>query len=130
MNADRDVRLGEPERRMPDLVSTAARAEAGRARDDSIRRVRRMTNWTAAIMIAGAGATTVALASQAMPTTTSPTGSAYTVPGTQAHGASAPHVGGAVVTSGGSGAVATTTHLANGSPAVTPLRSGSPVGNN
>jgi hypothetical protein len=89
-----------------------------------------MTNLTAAALIVGAGATTVALASHAMQSSTSTTASAYAVPGTSAHGAHAPHVSGAVVTSGGSGAVATTTNAGNGSPAGTSMTTTNGGGNN
>lgn len=83
-----------------------------------------MSNWTAAALLVGTGATTVALASHAFPVGTAAGSSTYST--TTAAGApatSAPHVGGSVVTSGGSGAtVTTTTHVVNGKTVVTQVR--------
>ncbi|HEX9034733.1 MAG TPA: hypothetical protein VF834_23050 [Streptosporangiaceae bacterium] len=94
-------------------------AGARQSRSDGIRRVRRMSNWTAAALLAGTGAAAVALATHSFPaSTTAATSSSTNAAGTQT--ASAPHVGGAVTTSGGSGAtVTTTTHVVNGRTVVT-----------
>lgn len=82
-----------------------------------------MSNWTAAALLVGTGAATVALASHALPATASTATSSYTTQGTSASGTQAPHVGGPVVTSGGSGAtVTTTTHVVNGKTVVTQVR--------
>lgn len=84
-----------------------------------------MSNWTAAALLVGTGATTVALASHAFPVTGSPATSSSTsgAHGTGTQAASGPHVGGSVVTSGGSGAtVTTTTHVVNGKTVVTQVR--------
>lgn len=82
-----------------------------------------MSNWTAAALLVGTGATTVALASHAFQPSTSGTATAYTTQGTGVQTASAPHVSGAVATSGGSGAtVTTTTRVVNGKTIVTQVR--------
>lgn len=101
-----------------------AAANGRRARNVGIRRVRRMSNWTAAALLVGTGATTVALATHAFPVGSTASGSAtYTTTAAGAHGTSAPHVGGTVVTSGGSGAtVTTTTHVVNGKTIVTQVK--------
>lgn len=84
-----------------------------------------MSNWTVAALVVGTGATAVALASHSFPATTSSGGSGYATSGSSSQGTSvpgsnAPHVGGSVVTSGGSGAtVTTTTHVVNGRTVVT-----------
>jgi hypothetical protein len=94
-----------------------------RARNDGVRRVRRMSNWTAAALLVGTGATTVALASHAFPASTSGTSTAASGQGTAVQTSNAPHVNGAVATSGGSGAtVTTTTHVVNGKTVVTQVR--------
>jgi hypothetical protein len=95
---------------------------AARTRNDGIRRVRRMSNWTAAALLVGTGATAVALAHNAFPVGTSATGTTSTgaVTATGAHGTAAPQVGGPVATSGGSGVTVTTTsHVVNGKTVVT-----------
>lgn len=96
-------------------------AAAGRwARNNGIRRVRTMSNWTAAALLVGTGATTVALATHSFPVgaTTASTTSATNAAGAQT--AAAPHVGGPVTTSGGSGATVTTTsHVVNGKTVIT-----------
>ena len=84
-----------------------------------------MSNWTAAALLVGTGATTVALASHALPagTSASSTSSGYAAQGTTASGVQAPHVHGAVATSGGSGVTVTrTTHTVNGKPVVTVVK--------
>lgn len=82
-----------------------------------------MSNWAAAALLVGTGAATVALASHALPATASTATSSYATHGTSASGVQAPHVGGPVVTSGGSGAtVTTTTHVVNGKTVVTQVR--------
>jgi hypothetical protein len=95
--------------------------ERGRARTASLRRIRRMSNWTAAALLVGTGAGTAALATHAFPVGTSATTASSATTGS--HGATAPHVGGTVVTSGGSGStVTTTTRVVNGKTVVTQVR--------
>ena len=85
-----------------------------------------MSNWTAAALLVGTGATTVALASHAFPTGSSAATSASTSTGATTSGTqttTGPHVPGSVVTSGGSGAtVTTTTRVVNGKTVVTQVR--------
>jgi len=85
-----------------------------------------MSNWTAAALLVGTGATAVALAHNAFPvgtSTASSTTGTGVVTATGAHGTSAPQVGGPVATSGGSGVtVTTTTHVVNGKTVVTQVR--------
>ena len=120
MNTSRSLRPGELPSAEPETPAGPAR---GRARNDGIRRVRRMSNWTAAALLVGTGATTVALASHAFPASTSATTTAASGQGTAIQTSNAPHVSGAVATSGGSGAtVTTTTHVVNGKTVVTQVR--------
>jgi hypothetical protein len=120
MDTNRYLRPGYVPSSEPETTAGSAR---GRARNDGIRRVRRMSNWTAAALLVGTGATTVALASQAYPASTSGTATASSGQGTAVGASNAPHVNGAVVTSGGSGAtVTTTTHVVNGKTVVTQVR--------
>ena len=64
MDADRDYREGRVPLREFGDPNPAGRAGARR---DSIRHVRRMSNWTAAMLIVGTGAAAAALAHQAFP---------------------------------------------------------------
>lgn len=100
------------------------RAEAGRERRDSLRRVRRFSNWTAAALIAGTGAATVALASNALHLgTTASASSTGSSAATTSQGTTAPSVGGPVATTGGSGTTVTTTRrVVNGHVVVTQVR--------
>jgi hypothetical protein len=97
---------------------------AVRARTDGLRRVRRVSNWTAAALIVGTGAATVALAHNTLPVApgtfpSSTTGTTATgVPGTS-HGANGPQVSHSVVTTSASGVTTTTTQLPNGKTVVT-----------
>jgi hypothetical protein len=95
-------------------------------RRDGIRHARRMSNWTLAALIAGTGATTVALAHHAFPVTAGTTTTAAatgTTAGTAVHGASGPQVTHSVATTSGSGVtVTTTTHTVNGKTIVTHVR--------
>jgi hypothetical protein len=100
-------------------------AERPVAHRDSIRHARRMSNWTAAALIAGAGVAAVALAHQALPAAAPAAGTAATAAGTAASGAgvsapgpSAPQVNRSVATTSASG-VTTTTRTVNGKTAVT-----------
>jgi hypothetical protein len=97
------------------------------ARDGGIRRVRRMSNWTAAALIVGTGAATVALAHHAVPAAVpvAAASSATTGAGagaTAGQPASGPQVTHSVATASGSGVTVTTTHKANGQTIVTRTR--------
>jgi hypothetical protein len=92
------------------------------ARRDSLQHVRRMSNWTAAVLIAGTGTAAVALAHQASqaaapPATAAPPAAAAAA-GTPA--AAGPRVTHSVATTTASGVtVTTTTRTANGKTVVT-----------
>lgn len=95
------------------------------ARTEGLRRVRRISNWTAAALIVGTGATTVALAHHAVPIT-APMAPATSASGTTGSGTTAvtsgaggPRVSHSVATTSASGVTTTTTHLANGKTVVT-----------
>lgn len=99
-------------------------AGPSRARRDSVRRVRRISTWTAAALLAGTGATTVALASHALNLGGSSTAASGSNSAAGAQGATAPSVNGAVATSGGSG-VTTTKQVVNGHVVITKTQHGS-----
>jgi hypothetical protein len=97
------------------------------ARSDGIRHVRRLSNWTAAALIAGTGAATVALAHQAFPAAAPAAGttSATAGPGSAAttQGTAGPQAAHSVATTSGSGVtVTTTTRTVNGKTIVTHVR--------
>lgn len=98
--------------------------ERGPARRDSIRHARRISNLTAAALIAGTGVATGALAHQAAHTTAA-TGSAAvagTAGAARSH-ATGPQVKHSVATTTPSGVtVTTTTHTVNGRTVVTKVR--------
>lgn len=140
MNTDRNPRNGQVplpgfagsapaagQAPLPGPVEAAPNTRTAPTRRDGIRRVRRMSNWTAAALIVGTGATTLALAHHAFPisvTTASPA-STTTGAGTTAvtNGTSGPQVSHSVATTSGSGVVVTTTtHAANGKLIVTHVR--------
>ncbi len=118
---DQDYRAGR--HRLPgyyddqDRGGPQSAATARMSRDDGVRRVRRMSNWTAAAMVAGvavttgyfAHAATVASQQASPPGTVSPGQPGTAVPG---HKASVTHP---VATSGGSGVTAGTSGGAGGS---------------
>ena len=102
-----------------------AAAEGRRARRDGVRHVRRMSNWTAAALIAGTGAATVALAHHAFPVSAPAAGAAATTGAGAAvtNGAGGPQVSHSVATTSGSGVVVTTqTRTVNGKTVVTQVR--------
>jgi hypothetical protein len=114
----------------PGDAAGPAEARSRRLRGDGIRRVRVLSNWTAAALIAGTGAATVALAGQHVgsgpgTTTTTSVTPGTTAPGTVA-GTTRPQAPSTVVTSGGSGATASvsTTQVAPGQPATGQATSG------
>ena len=97
-----------------------------RVRSDGVRRVRRMSNWTAAALVVGTAATTVALAHHAFPVS-APAASAASTTGIGStavtNGASGPQVSHSVATTSGSGVVVTTqTKTVNGKVVVTQVR--------
>ena len=103
-----------------------------RARRDSIRKIRRMSNWTAAALIVGTGAAAVALAHQTFPAAAPTAGAAGQAggAGTPAGrtGASPQATGGpqvthSVATTTASGVtVTTTTRTVNGKTVITQVR--------
>jgi hypothetical protein len=98
---------------------------AGPTRADGIRHVRRMSNWTAAALIVGTGAATVALAHQAFPASTTAAAAASTAgAGTKAAStAGGPSVSHTVATTSASGVTTmTTTRTVNGKAVVTHVR--------
>lgn len=112
-----------------------AAAASMRVRSDGVRRVRRMSNWTAAALIVGTGAATVALAHHSLPGSAAPAaGAASTtgVGGTAAtNGAGGPQVSHTVATTSGSGVVVTTqTKTVNGKVIVTHVRHAAPYHDN
>jgi hypothetical protein len=100
-------------------------ADRTRARRDSIRKARRMSNWTAAALIAGTGTAAVALAHQSHPAAAPVAGAAGQAGGAAASqpGTSGPQVTHSVATTTASGVtVTTTTRTVNGKPVVTQTR--------
>lgn len=106
------------------------------ARRDSLRHVRRMSNWTAAVLIAGTGTAAVALAHQASQTTAAAVPGGVTAAGTTGtsagttgtSAAAGPRVTHSVATTTASGVtVTTTTRTVNGKTVVTRVRH-APVG--
>jgi hypothetical protein len=100
-------------------------AERPVAHRDGIRHARRVSNWTAAALIAGTGAAALALAHQAVPAAAPAAGTAapgvgapVSGVGASAAGASGPQVNHSVATTSPSG-VTTTTRTVNGKTVVT-----------
>ena len=124
-----DADHGDPDGRVP-LRQLGDPDPGVRARRDSIRRARRMSNWTAAALVVGAGAAGAALAHQSFPApaagTASQAGGAGTSAGTTgagAQGTSGPSVTHSVATTTASGVtVTTTTRTVNGKTVVTQVR--------
>ena len=105
------------------------------ARRDSIRRVRRMSNWTAAALMVGTGAAAVALGHQTVPAAAPAAGAAGQagqagaagIPagrtGASSQAASGPQVAHSVATTTASGVtITTTTRTVNGKTVVTQVR--------
>jgi len=101
------------------------------ARGPGLKQVRRMSNWTAAALIVGTGAATVALAHQALPGatsaagggTTTGAGAAATTGAGAAAGATGPKAVHSVATTNGSGVTTTTTtRVVNGKTVVSHVR--------
>lgn len=139
MSNDRDPRSGQVP--LPGFVESASAGgwvplpgssqpapadEARQTRTEGLRRVRRMSNWTAAALIVGTGGAAVALAHNAVPgmapTVPAASASSTTATGTTAatHGAHGPQVAHSVATTSASGVTTTTTtHVVNGKTVVT-----------
>ena len=111
-----------------------AATDRRQARSDGVRHVRRMSNWTAAALIVGTGAATVALAHHAFPVSAPAASAASTtgVGGTAVtNGAGGPQVSHSVATTSGSGVVTTTqTKTVNGKVIVTQVRHAAPYHDN
>ena len=130
MDADRDDRPGRVP--LPGSGASGPEDQAGwpRGRRDGIRRARRVSNWTAAALIAGTGAAAVALAHQALPASppaATPASGAGSTAGTGSTGGThgtGPQVTHSVATTSGSGVttVTTTTRTAGGKTIVTRVR--------
>lgn len=114
---------------MRPLPTTQRDDGAEQARNDGVRRVRRMSNWTAAALVVGTGATAVALAHNALPAAGPVSSSAFTGAGATGTGtagstagstAGGPHVAHTVATTSASGVTTTTTtRVVNGHTVVT-----------
>jgi hypothetical protein len=127
MDSDREYRGGQV--RLPGFGDSrpADPASPPAPRSKGIRYARRMSNWTAAALIVGAGSATLALAHQALPAAGPPAGatSSTTGAGTAATtpGAAAPPATHSVATTSGSGVTTTTTtRTVNGKTVVTHVR--------
>ena len=121
---------GYPDERVP-LRELGDPGPGVRARRDSIRRVRRMSNWTAAALIVGTGAAAVALAHQTFPAAAPVAGAAGQAGAATSAGrtgasplaAGGPTVTHSVATTTASGVtVTTTTRPVNGKTVVTQVR--------
>jgi hypothetical protein len=124
---------GYPDGRVP-LRELGDPGPPVRVRRDSIRRVRRMSNWTAAALMVGTGAAAVALAHQSFPApapapvagTAGQAGGAATSAGrtgASSQAAGGPQVTHSVATTTASGVtVTTTTRTVNGKTVVTRVR--------
>ena len=127
MDSDR----GYPDGRVP-LRELGEPDPGVRARRDSVRKARRMSNWTAAALLVGTGAAAAALAHQSFPAATPVAGAAGQIGGAATSasriGASPPAAGGpqvthSVATTTASGVtVTTTTRTVNGRTVVTQVR--------
>jgi hypothetical protein len=121
MDADggyRDERVRLPESGGP------ARAGRTRSRQDGIRHARRVSDWTAAALIAGTAAAAAGLAHQALPAQAPAARTAVqaTGPSACAQGANAPQVTHSVATTSASGVTTTTTRAVNCQTVVTQAR--------
>ena len=138
MNAERDPRRGQV--RLPTFAESAAAewqateavgpalaGQSGKDRRAGIRRVRRMSNWTAAALIVGSAATTAALAQHAVsvgaPAAAASSSSAGVAATAGTQGANGPRVSHSVATTSASGVTTTTTsQVVNGKTVVTQVR--------
>ena len=137
MDAERDPRWGQvwlpafaesaAARQAPEAGGPALADRSGRVRRAGLRRVRRMSNWTAAALIVGTGATTVALAHHAIsvgaPAAAAPSSSSGVVTKAGTKGATGPRVSHSVATTSASGVTTTTTsQVVNGKTVVSQVR--------
>ncbi len=140
MNTDRNPRTGQvplpgfaesvPNERWrprPESGEPVSADQAVRIRTEGIRRVRRMSNWTAAVLVVGTGAATVALAHNAVPISAPVASSSSTTTGagttTVTNGSGGPHVTHSVATTSASGVTTTTTtHVVNGKTVVSHVK--------
>lgn len=112
---------------LPGVSETVPAERAVQTRTEGMRRVRRMSNWTAAALIVGAGATTLVLAHNAVPASapmanSAPTSGIGAIAG--GHGTSGPQVAHSVATTSASGVTTTTTtQVVNGKTVVTQTQS-------
>jgi len=110
--------------------AAAQRTALTAGRENGIRQMRRMSAWSAAALVVGTGAATVALAHGFTPaahptsvTTAAGTGGAVLSPGgAAAHGSGGPAVTHSVATTTGSGVTTVTTRTAGGRTVVTHTR--------
>lgn len=113
---------------VPGFSEAVPADRTAQTRAEGMRRVRRMSNWTAAALIVGAGATTLALAHNAVPASAPMASSASTtgigaIAGAQ-HGTSGPQVAHSVATTSASGVTTTTTtQVVNGKIVATQTQS-------
>lgn len=112
---------------LPGSSQTVPGDRTGQTRTEGLRRVRRMSNWTAAALIVGTGATTIALAHHAVPISAPTAASASSTTGTSTtaatQGTSGPQVSHSVATTSPSGVTTTTTtQVVNGKSVVTQVR--------
>jgi hypothetical protein len=112
----------------PKPGEAGAAAPTVRTRNEGIRRLRRMSNWTAAALVVGTGATTAALVHNAVPISGPAAVSTFTTttgvgPSAGTHGTRGPQVSHTVATTTASGVTVTTTsHVVNGKTVVTRVR--------
>ena len=128
MDSDREYRSGQvPLPGFGDSCPADPASQPAPLRSKGIRYARRMSNWTAAALIVGAGSATLALAHQAQLAAVPPAGatSSTTGAGTAATtpGAAGPQATHSVATTSGSGVTTTTTtRTVNGKTVVTHVR--------
>ncbi len=127
MNSDREDLGGRvPLPGIADAGQDGSGRQPGLDRRAGIRHARRVSNWTAAALIVGAGAATLALAHQALPATAPAAGpaSAPAAAGTaSAAGSTGPRAAHSVATTSASGVtMTTTTRTVNGKTIVTHVR--------
>ena len=141
MDTERNPRRGQVP--LPGFAETAAAeaqalgsdgpaldGQAEQSRKVGIRQVRRMSNWTAAALIVGTGATTIVLAQHAFPVGTTATSSVSSTTGTTGlvttgttQGTRGPQVSHSVATTSASGVTVTTTSkVVNGKTVVSQVR--------
>ncbi len=109
---------------LPSASPGAPAGGTGQRRTEGLRRVRRLSNWTAAALVVGTGATTLALVHNAVPVSAPMATSASSTTGTGTsavtNGTSGPRVAHSVATTSASGVTTTTTtHVVNGKTVVT-----------